>query len=144
MMTIWLTVRELEHFLVRPIFQTSQGRITVLKMTSALWFLDVGGLVTKLQVGWCGENCSQAQYTSWEGATGDLSLFYGTETALLEGSRVKNDVFSAFFGFFFIYLYIYHQEHFSNNQYITINRYLTRGWPEDFKKKTNKAPIIWI
>jgi len=35
---------------------------------------------------------------SQEGATGDLSVFSGTKTTLVIGSRVENDVFSVFFG----------------------------------------------
>jgi len=47
-MTYGLGVRA---FLVKHIFQASQGKITVLKMTSSRWILDMSGLVTKLQVG---------------------------------------------------------------------------------------------
>jgi len=59
-------------------------------------FWTWGCLLTKLQVGWCGENCSQAGLTSQENATGDLFVSAGTETALVEGSRIENDVFSVF------------------------------------------------
>jgi len=94
-MTYGLGVRA---FLVRLIFQASQGKITVFKMTSSRWILDVGGLVTKLQVGCCGGNCLQDLFTSQESATGNLSVSTGTETALLEGYRVGNDVLRVLFG----------------------------------------------
>jgi len=78
----------------------------VLKLTSSRCYLDMGGLVTKLQLDWCSENCLQEWFTSRKSATGNLSLSAGTAIALIDGYHVKNDLFIVVF-WRFILLLIY-------------------------------------